>query len=492
MLVALLLLACKNDPDDTTPDETPDPWPGWDAVEVDDETLRRQGYTIVRYEIGPEAEDAYTTPIGDNPVFYVVRPSDAEPDEALPTILWFHGGTVGDDHAVPPLACDGARAQELLESGLYDPSNLPRMLHDRRWAMVLPRNDWCDFWQGLGADDPVDPVEHWGYVHVERVMAFVDAAGAGFVPSPWYAWGTSAGGAAAVHVAARHGGFAGIVADSAPTSIWEQYKLTPEALEHLFGGPPYDGSGQPTDAWPRYVACDGEWLVREGGLRVPVAVPWNSPDRSVPTAHPLGFVAALSETYPTDGVPFFAHDFAHEYPDPSHHVQSWYGAPPLGYYTTALMDFLAGAPAFVREAEDACDGVGCDASLPTCGLEEYSNECALTGEPGATGALYEAEAPDFVVGLGEITATAVLVAESLDGVGDAEVVATLAWTDGDTTASIDVTAGDLALTGAPLEDVLHQYRATKLRYTPTTTPGTLTLTVCGRGTLHLDSWIFTQ
>ena len=268
-------------------------------IEVDQEQYADAGYEVVTYALNPDADNQYASLLeGYAPTFYIIRPIERVSDE-IPTLFWYHGGAIGDDSNTDDEMPQGCGADKVIYNAekTLESEFLPVTLSTRfQWAMVVPRNDWCDYWLGQGPDDPIDPERHYGYYHVKRVLDFVMSGDAGYSPSDEvYGWGTSAGGGAAIHIAARMGEntFKGIIVDSAPSSMFVYHDSDPEVLEHLFGGAPYDDAGEPTDAYAGYAEASGETLVQDGGFRTPVYVTWNTKDRLLGAQHPNRLIAAV-------------------------------------------------------------------------------------------------------------------------------------------------------------------------------------------------------
>ncbi|HEY8543705.1 MAG TPA: alpha/beta hydrolase, partial [Acidimicrobiales bacterium] len=69
------------------------------------EAYRALGALAVREEVASAVDRTFPGPAGDVPV-RVYRPAGSSPDEALPVLVWFHGGgwVIGDVETADPTA----------------------------------------------------------------------------------------------------------------------------------------------------------------------------------------------------------------------------------------------------------------------------------------------------------------------------------------------------------------------------------------------------
>lgn len=474
-----------------------DPFFGFAAIESDTSTWESLAYEIVRYEIGPDAVDPYRTLFDGNPTFFVFRPTSLEEGEQLPVLTWLHGGAVGDDSIEIPDSCTGREgvALSVLASDLL----VPHFVAERRWAMLLPINDWCDAWRGQGPADAVDPARHYGAYHASRSLDFVLAGRAGFEPTgELFGWGTSAGGAGMAAVARMRGDFDALVIDSSPCDLVAYYDEHPDAMVDLFGDAPYDAAGQPTSVYNRYreESCDG--MVREYGFRTPVHVVYNSQDRLVPAHHLTPLVTALQEVYRAAGVRYGAHDFDHPSPGVTHHVQSRMAKVPMGYSTEVLMQFLEGRALTWVEAEAGCAEGTCTVGEVHAGeLSEPWPAMSLAAgrESSAMGVLYAAPVPADLVGGRPVRVTAILNAK-MDSARPRDPLVRLTYQEGSTSVSATFLHRDFAPDGATPEtggagEMVEQYRTTQLVFTPVdASQGTLVLETLDEVVVRADAFVY--
>jgi len=480
-----------------------DPGTGeWIIYDLDRDRFADEGYEVLTWHLNPDDPDWYDSTFDDqDPTFYMVRPADTA-DAAGPVLVWFHGGTLASDED----GIGGCGEDKVLENAEKTLENefLPIVEAMRRgWAVLIPRNDWCDYWTGLGDDDPIAPGERWGYVNVARMMDFVLDGQAGYpATGERYAWGTSAGGGAAIHVTKRYGGFSGVVADSAPSSMFLYYLTSPEAPADVFGGPPYNDDGTPSDAYDLYAEASAETLIRDEDYRVPVAVTWNTEDTLNSPGQPRSLIEALEEVYTPEGIDWFEHDFNHPAPSPYYHTQSKWPQVPWGYTGQALFDFFDGKQLLWVEAEDGCaDDLADACTLGSVVTAESDADNAATfsqatyregkGSDG-NGVLWEDHVPDSVPTGVPVTATIVVQLRGLDGESADRVVGTLGYLEGSTDDHVDMTAGDMAPEGtATTDDFLHQYATTRITFTEETAgAGVLRWKVWGIGRTDMDSVIY--
>jgi len=517
MICTLFWLACTDKTVDSgEPDTTPVEETGDDTEVVVDDTSppvedgdwvksavetegwqKAFGYEVATYTLADDAPDPYASLYeGEKPTFYVVRPTEPDPSRSYPVLAWFHGGTIGDDSEEVPAACTQENVTDFAYGAAFDPHFVPRWVADREWIMVIPRNDWCDAWQGMGPDDVVDPEQHFGFYHANRVMDHVREGGLGFAADgPLYGWGTSAGAHGVTTFAARYGGFEGIVFDSGLGSMFMYYALNdPVAARHIFGGDPYDDKGAPNgEIWQRYAEASPYWLVNEGGFEVPMFLPWNSQDTLVQEEQLGSMFGAITSTWGPE-VRWGSHDYAHKAPGSLFHVQSVYGIVPWGYYGTAYMDFLEGKSLSIIEAEDGC-GNG-----PPCVVGEvitdnemgsryaaFSQATGLSVLAGDAGVLYSGRVPSEVTEGSSVKATVAVRGDGYSELDPATEIAALQYLEGETVVqSVTLTVGDLyPSTDATDKEMIAQYDGTAVSFTAG--GGTARyLSVIAAGTIDFD------
>lgn len=490
---------------DTDTDDTFEPGDGeYIIVALDNDRFADEGYEIVTYGLNPDSSAWFDSPFEAlDPTFYMVRPISVD-DATGPILVWFHGGTLAAEEETEIGGCSEEKVLEHAEKTLEN-EFLPVVGSMRRgWSVLIPRNDWCDYWTGLGDEDPVEPGARWGYVNVERMLDFVLSGEAGYpATGERYAWGTSAGGGAAIHVTNRYGGFSGIVSDSAPSSMFLYYETAPEAPLGVFGGAPYDEAGVETEAYPRYAAASAETLITDLDYRVPIAVTWNTQDTLNSPGQPRSLVEALDSTYTPAGINWFEHDFDHPSPAPYYHTQSKWPQVPWGYTGQALFDFFDGKTVLWVEAEDGCLGdlaSLCDVGTLTVAAGEDDHAAAFSGGAylearGADGkgVLWADYVPAEVPVATEVTATLVVEIQGLDGLDADRVVGTLGWSEGAEDLTVDILAGDFAPeSGATTDQFLTQYASTRIKFTPTEPgAGVVRWKVWGYGRSNVDSVVYT-
>lgn len=343
----------------------------------------RNSYLSSQWSLNPDLSDGYTSPFaGESPTFYVLHP-EVMPEEAS-VMWWFHGSAFGLDIEETPVGCLPDKIIPAAKRVAFS-ENLPAtLLSHNNWILIAPRNDWCDMWRGIGNDDPGDPENHFGGHHLEEVMNFIRAGGLDFTPTKEALWGTSMGGVAAMLAQGKHGPFSSIVMDSSPSSALLFYELDfgpndQAALEHVFGGPPYNSAGQPSDFHSSYTQTTAEYLVESGDLDIPLFLAFNSQDKVTPNAHPLALAEAISSFgHPSSGF----HDFSHPSPGADNHVQTLSG-PNLeqGYFASAMFQFSNGFQVVWLEAETECPS--CTISTPVSAME-YPELKVLSGAAGRT------------------------------------------------------------------------------------------------------------
>ena len=477
----------------------------FEEVSVDEDTFGADGYEVATWYLNPDIPDAYTSLLeGREPTFYIFRPR-IRPDTDQPVLFWIHGGSLGDDRSGElPRDCDDDKVVDLETNTLTSSYGPFIYAMQNQWAIVLPRNDWCDFWTGLGPTDPIDPERHYGYLHTKNVMDFVLKGFAKFPASgERYIWGTSAGGGAAVHLAHKYGGFSGIVADSAPSSMFLWWRSEPNDTEDVFGGPPYDESGVETEWYPYYAAASAEWLVTEGGLDAPIYVTWNTQDERTPKGYPTLLNENLEKRLLSRGARYGEHDYDHPAPSDDYHTQSRWPMPPFGYTTRVLWDFLVDDKQLLWvEAEDGCVddlledcviGAIYSSEDPDEHTTDMSKATAIRVSPGAAeGVAWAAHVPSELPVDQTITATLILDVEELGDTPDDTVVGEFSWEEAGRRASVVLRAGDFSPDeDATNEELYRQYQTSRLSFTAAEAgAGTLRYTSYGLGDLWLDAVVF--
>jgi hypothetical protein len=447
-------------------------------MSVDTETFAALNYQLVTYEITEEASDAYASLyVGQRPTFHVWRPADALPDERLPLVLFHHGGAMGDDSTETPHQCQAEQIGNWLARHLQGGTGLPWIIALDRAVLLAPRNDWCDGWQGLGPSDPVDPVNHYGYYHEARALDFLRQGWGGFLvdEDALYGWGTSAGAGTIFASAARYGGFDGIIWDSGFSSFLTYYdqigsdgEPTHAELEHIFGGAPYDEAGEPNgEIYTRYAENSATWLIGDGDLGIRTALGWNTQDLQLDPVNG----SQMEEALAASSVEWATHEFDHEYPGETHHVQTIYLPPPQGYFPQAYLRFLHGASMVFVEAEDGCTSATCVGTAVTSAdatdFAAYSHGAGLVLAAGTEGVLYEEAVPASVVA-GEAVTVGVAIEGRASAWDAGVVVAQVSYVeDGVTMNAKILTSDQLALGDTPDNaSVLQQYDSTWMSFVP--------------------------
>ncbi len=473
-----------------TGDSAPPVVEGVQLQEVRTHNYEEWGYELATFGV---VDGEYMSLDGELPLFYVVRPAGADaPGEPLPLLVWFHGGHIGDDSSgVVPQNCGRTSIDANIEMVLGEASLVTEFLSQRQWALLLPRNDWCDGGFGRGVEDPVDPQNHWGYRHLERSLDWVLAGNAGVdVSGPRMGWGTSAGGAWAVVGAHRYGGFSGLVLDSAACDSVLLHGQDARSMEHIFGGAP-DDQGADTEAMPRYLEASCTALVAGGDLAVPTYVAWNNEDLIIPSNQPSQLVSALQAANLASGLRYGAHNFAHGAPSPNNHVQTRLRNLPWAYSTEVMYSFLEGKRVLWREVEGACAPEACPVGAPMTEGPDWANYSG--------GGVVRAQPADGVGRMAQISlppgvpfgqpAEAVLVAKvtGLDGLAANTQVLTVSYSEGEDRTETHLAAEVFApATGASDEELVQQVLGTRLVFTPTLA-GTISVRTHGVGEVALDS-----
>jgi len=439
-------------------------------------------YVAVEYAVTEEAEDYYSGPLDDRrPTFHVLRPADVSSDDRLPLLVFHHGSAVGDDSGEEiSLSCEPSRVKSFSAVQLRGATAVSNMAAWRGWAILIPRNDWCDGWQGLGPSDPVDPENHYGYYHVARSIDFMRAGGAGF--EVWdnqiHTWGTSSGGAGAVTTAVRYGGLTGAVFDSGISSFITYYEQKGDekgaihaVMEHIFGGPPYDEQGQPNgEVWQRYQDASPAHLVGEGLLDARLFIAWNTQDLNIDPRHGEQLVTAAEQAM--DESLWIQHDFDHRFPGDTNPVQTNSLNMPLGYFAYAIDEFISGRRLRILEAEDGCASTACIGSVLTGGdapndpYLAYSKESVREAANGVSGLLYSGPLPSFAENGQRMKATFGIHAPEIQGMDPAAVVGRIVYAEaGENIAQLNVTVEMLADPGSDdLMELVGQCEATWLGF----------------------------
>ena len=499
-----------------TVDSGPAPSPAdFVVVSVDSESLSEQGYEIVTFELNPEAEDQYEAlnnteppldadgdPITYHPTFFIARPVGSN-GENLTELFWFHGGTIGDDRTFDetgemPRGCTpGVQIRHLFQ-------NMPViMAAEQGWVMVLPRHDWCDYWTGLGPNDPVDPQRHFGAYHFNRMLDFLATGSAGYMPSgKRYGWGGSAGGSAAIHIAHSHDPFfEALIVDSAPSSMLRYYVEDPNSMEAVFGGPPFDQDGNPTPFLEGYTQTSSETLISNYNFRLPISLFWNSQDKSVANSHPVSLLGALNTYYSPEKVAWATHDFNHKSPGPAYHGQLKTFSVHGGYKGVAAVSFLKGKHVRWLEAEAGCKGELEDVCTTggvvrheedgESGLELFSNGAAREGS--AAGVLWSDTLPSNLPRDQPIHVMAVVSMRGIDSLADSTKIGRLSFQTESGEDNTFLTRSDFASQDNPTtKEAFHQYGSTGIDIViPAGEETTLSWYSEGAGKTLLDALVFT-
>ena len=482
ILLAPLMLcwACRPatvNQDDQGPDDTSDPVdtasiPDFLPEAIDTETYRQTNYEIVTFVLNPEASDPYVSlnpesggageAEADHPGFTLVRP--VSPNGALSTLVWFSENST--------VCSSGPDEDPVWANDTFFPLALAM---DRGWTLLVPRNDWCDFWTGLGPEDPIDPETRFGYYHFQRVVGFLAAGEAGYeATGPFYGWGRDSGGAAAIHVAHKSGLFDALVVDSAPSSMFLNHLSSPDSVESLLGGPPYDAEGEASAWFDEYSQVSAETLVADHGFQVPLYVAWNSQDQEVDPEHALFLLEALEESYPQE-VRWGSQDFHHLAPGDTAHLQSTRAEPPWGYTGLGLVDFLEGQELVWLEAEQGCEEIPTvctigqvvsEESDPNGNVSDFSQGAIRQGLVSeGPGVLWSTNLENLPIDT-EIRATAVVQVQGLDSLAPDALIARFGLTVDQETTEVSLRRADFAPeVGASSSQWIHQYRATSLSLT---------------------------
>ena len=493
-------------PDDTGDTDTEEPEGDWVKTATEKGSwAEAYGYEVATYTLSEAAADQYDSLYdGERPTFYMVRPVEPDASREYPVLAWFHGGTIGDDSKEVPDACSQENVTDFAYGAAFDPHFVPRWVADREWVMVIPRNDWCDAWQGMGVDDPVDPEHHFGYYHAARALDWVRADESGLkVSDDLYGWGTSAGAHGVTTFAARYGNFDSIIFDSGIGSMFMYYTLNDQAAgRHIFGGDPYTKSGDPNgDIWQRYADSSPYYLVGEAGFDVPMFVPWNSQDTLVQDTQIGSLLDAIGTTW-DDTARWGSHDYNHKAPGTLFHVQSVYGFSPWGYFGNAYLDFLEGKNLHIVEAEDGCavGGQPCNIGEVITDNEIGSAYAAFSGATvresgiGEAGTLYSGRVPSEVPAGASVKAYVAMRGDNYDGIDGSQEFGAIQYTENATVAAATtLTVGDLSPeVGATDQEMVAQYHTTAVEFTAGKgTDRYVTVISAGRIVLAVDAVLFT-
>jgi hypothetical protein len=463
----------------------------------DTTTFAEFGYKLETYQLDPAAAEQYQTLFETPPSFYIYQPLSIAPQEEVPMIAWFHGGSADNDEGIetPTGNCSAEAIDTMTSQILSNPSPMAAYIASERWSVFLPRNEWCDLWMGNGPEDEVDPVNHFGYVHARRSLDFVTKGGAGFIPSKLYGWGTSAGGGSALSVAARYGGFDGLIMDSSPCVQSLIYNSQSFVYEHIFGGTPDDLAVK-----ARADLADCQQIIATASVDFPIYMPYNTQDTLVSAQHPSLVRDALDQVYGGAGLRYGYHDFNHKAPTPQYHVQSRVGVLPMGYTAGAMMEFLKGSNLIWVEAEDedgTCGSIACEGRVfeGTTSADMFSLGRGLAST--TSGIMYSENVPSGLVMGKENMVIIVMKVPATGTLPDDQLLASIVYSEGANTSELSVTVGDVVTTESSGEgetdDVtkfVPQYLATRLKFTPTVANGVLTVRSTGYSEVDLDAFVY--
>ncbi len=497
------------DTEDTAPDLE-----GWwqngefEVVSVNRQNWDHEDYVVLHYELADDASGHYDSLFDDEDAsFYLMVPEEVDHSEELDILVWYHGGAIGadtDPHKMPS-RCQKEKVMNNWRKAVEEELLPTAIARRNNWAVLVPRNDWCDCWFGQGPDDPIDPERHYGYYHVTRVLDFVLDGGVGFQPSgELYGWGTSMGGTAAILAAYRYAGFTSIVTDSPPSSMFLYHELNTFGeddiiVEHLLGGPPYDDKGEPTEWYDNYADVSAETIIATGDMQVPLYVIWNSQDGLCDPPHVERLIDSMNSYYASD-VRHGEHDVNHKAPGEYYHTQSTATAPPWGYSGSLLVDFLQGSWLNWTEAEDGCQddfaamctvGESIDEDV-VAGMADYSGGTVLQAEEAeGAGTMWCDTLPSDLPTGQPIRATAILVARSINA-QETDPLVTMTYMEGEDQVQEQFTVEEfLGEDETDMDAIIAQYRNTVLEFTPTDLDaGAMCLTVHGAATVYFDSVVY--
>ena len=469
---------------------------GVDLVSLDVDTYAEWGYELATYEFGVDFEIQYTTLAGERPFFHVYRPIGGTTD-ALDLLLWFHGGHIGNDEIAVPSNCSDETIQYNINLVLGEGSLVTRFVAERNWALVIPSNNWCDGGVGLGPDDPVDPENHWGWVHNKSILDLATGGYLGFnMGDELYSWGTSAGATSSVTAAYRYPGFTGMIVDSGGCDQVLMFERDSSAMAHIFGGNPYKPDGSESQYFSNYQEASCTWQV-ENGLRVPMFIPYNQEDLAIPPEQPEALLANVLQAYPSEGINFGSHDYNHQSPGGNYHVQTRSRNLPFGYSTGLMMQFLEGKSVYWREAEQGCISEGdCTIGAVTGGGQEwqsYSNAAGIdVRESQDTGKILTSRVDPSVQNGDTVEVVMVVRAFELAFVDPPTEVLRLTYKENGVITERVFTAGDFAPeTQASDQELLDQYLDSRIEFVPQdVSAGVVGVEYLGAGAFKLDALVF--
>ena len=514
-VISLLgLLACT---EPTTDKDSRPPPPDFQMTEVDRDSYKSWDYKVQTYSLHPKAKAPYDslfantvnedgTETDHRPSFYLLRPKDSTTQP--PAVLFYlHGGTIADDRDFPstgnlPDACQRESVLGLSKDKI-DQQLMPlSMAAERGWLVVVPRNDWCDYWLGHGSADP-QATWHYGGTHFERVLNFLEDGHAGIdLPDRRFLWGSSAGGGAAAHLAVRHGGFEAIVADSSPSDLFELYLKAPEALAFQFGGPPFEENGEKSEFWQAYAEASAHTLIASASLKTPLFLLWNTMDQRVNPAHAQSLIDAMKSHYDPFGIAWGSKDLNHPSPGEHFHVQGNRPSLPAAAAAFAMLEFLTGADLMWVEAENGCGDageictVGQDIALETDSPESISSLSQAQGRQvfasEGPGVLWSAPVPTELPADQELVVQAIFKVTSESTLPSGTVLGKLILHSDLQRIEILLQTDDLAPAAqARRTEVIGQLRATRLSFERVhEEQAVLELEVTGVADLILDAVIF--
>ena len=514
MIVLLGVLACSE------PSTVPDVQSlDFELTSVDHNRFKAWDYRFQTYSLHPSALAPYDSLFADTvdedgvavdflPSFYLLRPK-APTKEPQAVLFYIHGGTIADDSDFPetgqlPQGCQ-AEAVLGLSKDKIDQRLMPlTMAAAREWLVVVPRNDWCDYWLGQGSEDP-HANWHFGGVHFERVLHFLENGHAGFeLPARRFLWGSSAGGGAAAHLAVRHGGFEAIVADSSPSDLFTLYEEDPQTLEFQFGGPPGNENGEKSEFWQDYANNSTHTLIDSGVLTTPIFLLSNAQDRRVPTEHAEGLIKSLEDHFSPAEIRWGTKDLDHPSPGKHFHVQANRPSLPAAASPAVLLDFLEGASLTWQESEDTCGD-----TLNTCttGQDVSTNESdsnkftelsegagrLATPEDGP-GIIWAAPLPNTLTNQQDIVALAVLHVDTDDTLPDGTQVGTLVLDSNLQHLEVPLFSETFVFDSkASRADVLTQLKSSRLSFRLSENEeASLRLEVSGSANVLLDAVVFSS
>jgi pimeloyl-ACP methyl ester carboxylesterase len=445
MIVLLGILSCA----DPVMDPVVQPV-DFQLTSLDRDSYKTWDYLSQTYSLHPQAPDPYDSLFPDTvdedglvvdvlPSFYLLRPKDpANKPQAV--LFYIHGGTIADDSDFPesgllPRGCQDESVLGLSKNKIDERLIPLTMAAARQWLIVVPRNDWCDYWLGQGTEDP-QANWHFGGVHFERILNFLEKGHAGVVlPDRRFLWGSSAGGGAAAHLAVRHGGFEAIVADSSPMDLFTLYEDNPQALEFQFGGPPWTENGEKSEFWQAYADNSTQTLIASGALKTPIFLLSNAMDTQSPKEHADALIESFENYYSPAEIRWGTKDLDHPSPGSHFHVQANRPSLPAAASPSVLLDFLEGASLTWQESEYTCDDTpnrcttGQDVSADESDSKKFTELSGAAGRlatpDDGPGIIWASPLPDTLASQGEIVALAVLNVDTDEVLPEGTQVGTL-------------------------------------------------------------------